>query len=54
MTTYAGEVVGKRNTSALLVGVQAGTTLLDVNVAISQKNQEKNLPQDSVITLLDI
>ena len=37
MTTYAGEVVGKGNTSALLVGMQAGTAPLDVSVAISQK-----------------
>ena len=37
MTTYAGEVVGKGNTSALLVEVQAGTVSLDISVEISQK-----------------
>ena len=38
MTTYAGEVVGgKGNTSALLVGMQAGTAPLEVSVVISQK-----------------
>ena len=37
MTTHAGEVVGRREHSALLVGMQAGTTPLDVSVAISQK-----------------
>ena len=41
MTTYAGEVVGKGNTSALLVGVQAGTTALEVSVAISQKTRKQ-------------
>ena len=37
MTTYAGEVVGKINTSALLVGRQGCRTPLDVSVVISQK-----------------
>ena len=37
MTTFAGEVVGKGSTSAFLVGMQAGTTPLNVSVAISQK-----------------
>ena len=37
MTTYAERLWGKRNTSAVLVGLQAGITPLDVSVAISQK-----------------
>ena len=44
---------GKGNTSALLVGMQAGTTPLDVSVAISQKIR-KQLPQNPVISLLGI
>ena len=38
---------------ALLVGVKAGTTPLDVSAAISQKIR-KHLPQDPVIPLLGI
>ena len=52
MTTYAGEAVGKGNTSALLVGVQAGAAALNFSVAISQKIN--NLPQDPAIPLLGI
>ena len=44
---------GKGNTSALLVGKQAGTTPLDVSVAIAQKIR-KQPPQDPVIPLLGI
>ena len=36
---------GKGNTPALLVGVQAGTTPLDVSVAISQKIREQPSPK---------
>ena len=44
---------GKRNTPALLVGMQAGTTFLDVSMAISRK-LENNFPQDPGIPLLGI
>ena len=51
MTTYAGEVVGKGNTSALLVGMQAGTAPLDVSVAISQKIRKQPSSRASNTTL---
>ena len=54
MTTYAGEVVGKGNTSALLVGMQAGTSPLDVSVEISQKIRKQPSSQDPIIPLLGI
>ena len=44
---------GKGNTSALLVGVQAGTVPLDISMAISQKSGN-NLPQNPAIPLLSI
>ena len=49
MTTYAGEVVGKGNNPALLVGMQAGTAPLDVSVVISQKSrkQPSSRPSDT-------
>ena len=41
---------GKRNTSALLVGMHAGTTPLDVSVAISQKIREQPTSRPSNTT----
>ena len=50
MTAYAGEVVGKMNTSALLVGMQAGTTPLDVSAVISQKIRKQSSSRPSNTT----
>ena len=49
MTTYVGEDVGKGNTPALLVGVQAGTDTLDISMAISQiiKKQLTSRPSNT-------
>ena len=41
---------GKGNTSALLVGMQAGTTPLDVSVVISQKIRERPFSRPSNTT----
>ena len=41
MTNSAGVIMGKGNTFALLVGMQAGTTPLDTSMAISQKIREQ-------------
>ena len=41
---------GKGNTSALLVGMQASTTLLDVSMAISQKIRKQSTSRSSNTT----
>ena len=50
MTNYAGEVVGKREHSSIAVGVQAGTALLDINMAISQKIRKQLFSRTSNTT----
>ena len=45
-----GKLWGKGNTSALLVGMQAGTDSLDVNVTISQKTRKEPFSRPSNTT----
>jgi hypothetical protein len=46
----------KRNTPPLLVGLQAGTTILEISLAVPQKigSLENLLPEDPTIPLLGI
>jgi hypothetical protein len=50
VTADAGEDVEKEEHSPLLVGVQAGTTLLEISLAVPQKIG----PEDTAIPLLGI
>ena len=52
MTTYAGEVVWKReSTPALLVETQAGSSPLDISVVISQKSRKQPSSRPSHTTV---
>jgi hypothetical protein len=53
MTTDAGEDVEKENTPPLLVGLQAGTTTLEIILAVPQKIGH-SIPGDPAIPLLGI
>jgi hypothetical protein len=44
----------KRNTPPLLVGLQVGTTTLEINLATPQKNENSSLNEDPAIPLLGI
>jgi hypothetical protein len=53
VTTDAGKDVEKRDTPPLLVGLQAGTTTLEIRLAVPQK-LDIVLPEDPAIPLLGI
>jgi hypothetical protein len=44
----------ERNTPPLLVGLQTGTTTLEINLEVPQKSRNRSLPEDPVIPLLGI
>ena len=43
MPTHVGEDVEKKNIPTLLVGLQTGTTTLEINVKVPQKMKKVNL-----------
>jgi hypothetical protein len=44
----------KRNTPTLLVGIQAGTTTLEISLAVSQKFRHSYTTEDPAILLMSI
>ena len=42
MTAHAGEVVGKGSTYSLLVGVQIGTTTMEISIEVPQKSENQS------------
>jgi hypothetical protein len=46
--TYIGEMWRKRNTPTLLVGLQTGTTTLEINLEITQKIGNMSLKEPAI------
>jgi hypothetical protein len=51
MTALLARIGGRRNTYSLLVGVQTGSTTMEISVGVPQK-LKMELPQDPAIPLL--